>query len=69
MIGGQDPGLDTLMGALAELDALAVFDDPHRLIAAAHVTDFTENRELLLDLQRFLPRVLAFLQRIEDELR
>jgi len=31
----SDGALDALMGALAGLDTLAIFDDPGRLIAAA----------------------------------
>lgn len=68
-LGQSDAGLDTLMECLAELDMLCLVEDPARLMAAAYVADFTENPELLLDLERFLPRVIAFLQRVQDELR
>ena len=50
----SDPGLDTLMGALAELDMLAVTDDPHRLIAAAQLS-YGLNLELPEDLMGSIP--------------
>jgi hypothetical protein len=63
----SDAALDTLVGCLAELDALCLTEDPARLIAAAYVADYTDNPELLIDLERFLPRVIAFRSRLQED--